>query len=141
MNRRQAKKVFKNWMRLKKAEDTLRSYHHQIGPEGQALRDVMSKFIDGKNTEHRWAKGWWPQGKIIHDLGIGGSFCKYSRQQVASAYRRLSPEDRLAWHVEMVLLRTAREALEKRETDPWGYATQALSALPLIVGQALKTAS
>ena len=119
-------------MRVKKAQDRWRNFQHQTGPSGAALRKCVGTLTKGSEPrDHKWSKGWWPQSRLRHNLGLQGSFSNYSKLQVLRAYRKLSKEDRLVWYTEMLVHNTT---LETEKLSPQERARESMSVALFIPG-------
>ena len=129
MNRRIAKKVRKNWKASSAQGERLRKYHQEVGPEGEALRRSLGR-MRWNPLKSKYEDGWWPEGRLLHHLGIKKR-SHYSQTQVQRSFNRLPRAEQEEWLRECRLneVRREAEALQK-EGGPWAYAARALGDMP-----------
>jgi len=122
VNKRIANKIRKRWKEAFEQDQRMRSFQHEVGPGGQALRDALGKFRSSGTTQlkSQYETGWWPQDKLRSHLKIK-TRARYSKQQVQQAFNRLSREEQTEWLIDSALVRVWIEQ-DARKDEPlsWG---------------------
>lgn len=121
MNRRIAKKVHKRWKEAVDQDGRIRTFHHEIGPEGKAQREMLAQMFKSPLEPSQYESGWWPIGRLIHHLRIKKR-SHYSQRQVQRAYYKRPIEERMEWQIDIRLIQAQRDRERiRQEKGDWGH--------------------